>query len=708
MNITFGITPWLLIPAVLLAVFFTYWTYLRSRPLLPMGKRLPLMVLRFFTLTILLTLLFEPVLRMIQKLPQTPVLAVLVDNSKSAGLRIEEMKRALGGLKWDGLDAKIKPYSFDASPKPASDATFNGLKYDGDRTDIAKALGRIREDLGDDLLGGVVLLSDGQYNTGRNPLFVAERFPVPIHTLAVGDTTRQRDVQIRRVVANEYAYLNTLVPIQVGVRANGYDGQTATVTVSDGGKVLVSGTVTLQPNQEVTANLNFQPIQTGLRRLTASVTRFDGELTHQNNVSVTTVQVLDSKMRVLLIGGVANPDLSALQQTLLSDPNLEVTQLVQKAPGQWYSGSMPDQLTGYDALILHGYPGPGALVTDVQRVAAAANAGKPLFFFMGQQTNLNMLRDVLGDVLPAKPSVVRNSFVEAGFAPSGAGSLHPVLEIEEPKSDQWNQLPPLLFNQSRWQLAPEARVLAYPQIGGTTLPDPLLVVRSRGKIRSAALLGAGLFRWRSLPQDLDFLKNFLPSLTNNTLRWTSSRQDDRPIRVRATRSLYGGGESVQFTGQVYDESLNPVDRALVQVSVTGPDGREIPVTLNGLGGGRYFADIGTLPEGSYTFSAEAKLGEQTLGTDAGSFAVSALSLEYQETTANASLMRAMAQRSGGLFMPANDAGRFVDELLKSGKLKPVYAERNTEIEPWTLGWLLALLVSLLTVEWFLRKRNGLL
>jgi hypothetical protein len=497
-----------------------------------------------------------------------------------------------------------------------------------------KALNRVREDLGDQNLGGVMVISDGQYNTGRNPSFLAERFPVPIHTIAVGDTTKQRDVQVRRAVTNEVAYINTELPVQVGIRAHGFDGQQANVTLSDGGRTIASTSVRLDGSNETTANLLFRPTQTGLRKLTATVSQLSGELTYSNNSTTITVRVLDNKLKVLLLGGVPNPDLSAMQQVLGSDPTLQVTTFVQKAPNQYYEGALPSSLSNFDLLILSGFPGPGTSQADVQKVAEAAKVGKAVFFMIGQQTNLNLVRDVLGDVLPVKPTVVRNSVTEASFFPSSSGAIHPVLEISDPKPEDWKLLPPLYFNQSRWELAGDARILASPQVNGVVLPDPLLVVRTRGRIRSAALLGSGIFRWRSLPADLASLTHFLPSITSNTLRWVTSAQDDRPVRIRSTRTLFGGAESVQFVGQIYDENLNPVDRANVEVKVNLANGETKTASLNPLGNGRYFADIGVLAEGSYTYTASASANGASLGTDGGSFAVGALTLEFQDTNAN--------------------------------------------------------------------------
>ena len=93
--------------------------------------------------------------------------------------------------------------------------------------------------------------------------------------------------------------------------------------------------------------------------------------------------------------------------------------------------------------------------------------------------------------------------------------------------------------------------------------------------------------------------------------------------------------------------LNYFDDADVRVTVRLPDGDETPYTMRPLGNGRYALDAGSLPPGDYRFTATASRAGSDLGTDAGAFAVGALTLEFRETTADASLMRQLARRSGG-------------------------------------------------------------
>src|SRR5690606_40966726 len=132
----------------------------------------------------------------------------------------------------------------------------------------------------------------------------------------------------------------------------------------------------------------------------------------------------------------------------------------------------------------------------------------------------------------------------------------------------------------------DARVLATVRRGGVALDAPLVAVRASGGLRTAALLGAGSWRWANLPADLDDLGAFYPGLVDNLLRWVTAREDRRPVRVRPTRSLFGEREAVTFSGQVYDERLEPVDDADVRVTVTAPDETQTPLTMRPLGNGQ--------------------------------------------------------------------------------------------------------------------------
>jgi hypothetical protein len=417
------------------------------------------------------------------------------------------------------------------------------------------------------------------------------------------------------------------------------------------------------------------------------------------------VRVLDTRRRVLLVAGAPSPDLTALRTALEADPQVELTVRTQRAPGQFYEGPLPADLDRHDVAVLVGFPGPAPGEAATVLAEAVAD-GLPALFVLAAQTDLAALGRLFGDVLPAVPAVVRPGVDEAGFVVTPAGSTHPVLQVPGVPAGALERLPPLLYSESRWTPAPDARVLATVRRGGVALDAPLLAVRAGGGSRTAALLGAGSWRWANLPADLGDLDAFYDGLVDNLLRWVTAREDRRPVRVRPTRALFGEREPVTFNGQVYDESLEPVDGADVRVTVTAPDGTQTPLLMRPLGNGRYALDAGVLPAGSYTYTAVAEAPGQRLGDDRGAFAVGALALEFREPGADAALMRQLAARSGGRVVPVSEVPELPARLAAEGRLtgRPVSEERETPL--LHLPFLLGLVVACLTAEWFVRKRSG--
>lgn len=122
-------------------------------------------------------------------------------------------------------------------------------------------------------------------------------------------------------------------------------------------------------------------------------------------------------------------------------------------------------------------------------------------------------------------------------------------------------------------------------------------------------------------------------------------------------------------------------------------------------GNTYQLDAGALPQGNYTYVASTNLGDKKY-TANGAFYVNAVITEYQQTTANHQLLNTMAQRTEGkMYMPTNLLN-IVDDLEKSGQVKTITYEDRRYEEMINLKWIFAIILVLLTAEWFFRKRNG--
>lgn len=668
-------------------------------------KRVVLPALRFAALFLVLLLLVEPAWRTITRSDEPALLALLVDDSLS--LRVggdrtpaAQVRAALADID----DDAVQFYRFSAEARPSS---ADSLGFRGPRTDISEALARIESDFAGRNLRGVVLVSDGRVTDGRNPIYPAERFPVPIHTAVAGDSLSSRDVRLVRAVTNDVASAGSILPVSVAVRATGYGGQRTRVVLTEGSATLATEPVTLPADGgEATVELSFVPRAPGVHRYTVRAVPMAGEATTRNNAESFTVRVVDDRRRVLLVGAGPSPDFAAARAALEADASLDVTVRTQRSPGAYYEGALPPTLAIFDLAMLVGWPGQAATEADARRLGAAARSGLPVVFLLGRQTDLSRLSATLGDVLPASPTVLRTQLVEAGLSVDPEAADHPVLSGLGIAPNRLEALPPLSVSTARWALQPGARVLAGVRRGGADLGTPLLAVRQSGALRSAMILGTGTWRWRTLPDDLADLRPTYGALLGGLARWTSATRDRRPVRVRADRRVFDENERVTFSGQVYGENLTPVADARIALTVTGPGGRRVQAPMRPIGNGRYVADIGAQPPGAYRFSAVADLDGARLGSDAGTFAVGETAAEYRAPGADPGLMQQVALRSGGRVVPLDSLGAFVRELRADGVLDARELTREDDLPLLHLTWLLGLAVALLTAEWVLRKRSG--
>jgi hypothetical protein len=202
------------------------------------------------------------------------------------------------------------------------------------------------------------------------------------------------------------------------------------------------------------------------------------------------------------------------------------------------------------------------------------------------------------------------------------------------------------------------------------------------------------------------IPNVLSSFIDQSLQWLGASEKEKTIKIRSVKKFYAAGETVEFTGQVYDASLNPVDNASVHITITG-NGTKRELSLASSGSGLYSGSIAGLKEGDYYYSGIAQ-ASNAKGSDNGRFTIGAESIEYQQLQMNASLLHAMADRSGGKFYTVDNVKNFINDIKKNPRFAIISTVEKSEIPLWNMVWLLTAALCAFAIEWFLRKRNGLL
>jgi hypothetical protein len=725
---TFGITGnwWLLVLLLLGAAGLAMRAYIRPVPPLPRLVQAILVFLRWTALSLLIFALFEPVLSLIRASVQQPRLAILWDKSLSMSLRdgsvdrAQAVKQALQAAAPEklGTDAlEILPFSGTVLQGFGTMEQADTVKADGQSTDIARAL-RVAGELEESrTVQAALLITDGASNTGANPFYEIEGFGRPVYVIAIGDSAEPRDIGIQSLITNELCYLGTTVPITLNIKAAGYPENTELkLSLMDDGSLVEEQKIRIYPGQQAyTATFSWQPSQReGMHRLTARLQGMEGELTQKNNEITEFVRVLKNKRRIALLAGSPNPDISFLRGIIEQMSETELRTFIQKQGSEYYDPAPTEaELQQCESIILMGFPISSTPAAIIQMIEKELARGKPLLFIAGINTDYQKLKP-LEKYLPFSVISSRPQEFLASADLRPAGLSNPVMKINGTDQDKeiWNQLPPLFRTETFVKMRPEAEILASLRVNNAPLNEPLIAsVSFQGK-KTVAVLGYGLYRWKLLGQAADQVhgKNtpdVLSSFFRQSFQWLAASDQEKLVRIRSSKRNYANGEKVEFIAQVYDAGLSPIDNAIINVQVNGA-AQPRTVVLQPTGNGVYTAQMAGLPEGEYYYTGTAKVQDRIYGQESGRFTIGASALEYQNLRMNATLLRTLAIQSGGKFYTPATAAAFLEDLRRNPRFVSASISSRNDLALWNLPWLLGAALFCFSLEWFLRKRAGMI
>jgi hypothetical protein len=714
-TLSFAESVLLLLLLIAIAVLFAIWVYRHTVPEITRARRIMLIALRSAAIAVLLFLLFEPVLNLQRNQVLPPRVAVLLDDSKSitvedAGTsRDASMREFVSSSAWRNLagDGERSAWLFGGKAWPMQSVTADSLTFSRAETDIGHALQRVYDAEVQRNLRSVVLVTDGVFTAGKNPIYAAQAMGVPVHVVAVGDSTEKRDVLVNRVMANSIAYLESTLPVDVTIRSAGFEGGQTRVRLLEDGRELAVEPLALQPGaNEYPFTFQYTPEEVGMRRLTVRVDPLEGELTTRNNSMDVFVNVLDSRIDVVIVASAPSPDVALLQRELKKDRNIEATLYSQRSGGNWYDGS-PSAATFLDAdvVMLVGFPSSRGDVPVLRQIAEAMEKNAvPLFLLPSRTTDFGSLRQGLGDMLPYEVIQSRPNEIEVFFERNEQARLHPVIATGIP-SEVWSRLPPLFKTESSFRTLAGAEILGTMRLDNISFNEPLLLLRRLGRSKVLAWTAYGLWRWELAP---DVLNGEVPGrLLSNAVRWLTTRDDQKRVRITPAKEFFDSGEEIELFAQVYNESYEAVDNAAVTVAVTH-EGETRELMLSPLGAGRYSGKLDVTDEGDYSFNGTAELDGQELGNDDGRFVVGELNIEFQDTRMNNVLLRQIAAATGGRYFTIDDVSGLPAAVSEHPAFSSTDRVIKSDIQLWNIVWLLALAVLLFAIEWYLRKQAGML
>lgn len=429
----FFVQPWPAAAAVLFGLAAVAWVlvfYLRDGTRPSWLLKGPMAALRLAAVALLVTILWQPMLRSYRTEVTPSIVALLIDESRSMGLRDRwqdarrraEWVRALGdpdaprATRMEALDRllnrndsallrsllathAVRVYRFGDTvreaelgsaadrPKPAG-APAESLPLrpgtpTAEQTRLGDAIDTVLQDTAGQPLAAIVLLSDGGHNVGEDPTHAARRaadLKVPIHTVGFGDPTPARDVALTSLLTDEVVRKGDEVIVSVGLRNRGFEGRSVPLTLKLGDRVLRQATVRLgRPGERQEINLSFTPDSAGAKTLVVSVGALPGELSLTNNRKSWPVRVVDKKLKILYVEGRPRWEFRYLKNAILRDRTTIFACLLADAdPSLGGEGNRPiygfprdkKALFEYDILILGDVPRDFFTAVDLKNIRA--------------------------------------------------------------------------------------------------------------------------------------------------------------------------------------------------------------------------------------------------------------------------------------------------------------------------------------------------
>jgi hypothetical protein len=691
-SLTTAYSLWLVVPCLLLGAISGWFLYRRAREQQGWGPGLVrlLAVLRGLLIAALAFFLLEPMVRIFVREVHKPVVVLAHDGSSSVaaagdtvalreGYRkaLEELQARLG----DQYD--VRALTYGASVREGLDFAQTDVQ-----TDIDQLLRTVHDRFAGPDLGAVILDGDGIYNRGRDPQLAAEKLGVPVFTIALGDTTVRPDLVLRNVDHNRITYLGNEFPMQVRVEARHMMGKTTRLSVTHEGKEVTGKDIMINADPLlIEVPFSIKADKPGTQRYTVSLRSTEGERSRENNEQVIYIDVLDDRQKVLILALAPHPDVAAIHESLtaLEGYSAEV------AMAAAFTGK-PEE---YDLIVLHQLPSGYAAVQPVLQRIVEKNI--PTWTIVGQNTAFDQLND-LGNGVEVSGGQRTTNDAQAAVDP--AFSLF-VFEPDDARA--FERFPPLQVPIGSYEISRGASALMLQKVGVVRTPYPLLAVQHQGERHAAILCGEGLWRWRLADQQLFQSHAHFDKLVHKLVAYLALKQDKSRFRVKHP-PVFSQNEPVLIDAELYNASYEPVNTSDATITLKNEEGDDLAYAFSPIGKG-YRLDAGVLPPGRYTYTAATTL-DGTRFTAKGEFLVKPMVAEQLSMVADHALLASMAARTQGLFVHANELDRITENIEKRGTIAARSYAHASFSDLIGLRWLFFVLLTLLVLEWALRRRNG--
>ena len=658
------------------------------------GKALTtlLFILRTVAVGLLVLLLFNPFIKKKSTKTEAATVVIAQDNSNSLILTKDSVfyKEKYPFLLDSVITELEKNFIVDKYLFGNEVKDFTSIDYKDYYTDFHGILENIKKNYYKKNVGAVVLLSDGICNKSHLPEQNIESYSFPIYTITLGDTVSYPDFYIKDVFYNKTSPSNTIMPIRIVANANNCRNKQMLIKVLVNNEVVKESEVTVNSNHfSKTFDINLDSEDEGIKQIDIQIKSIENELTTNNNNKRFFIEVIDKQYKVLFYAKSAHPDLGCLKN-ILGD-HFEITNI-------FADDKIPD-LKDYDIIFLHQIPYYGMNNYENLKEMLKENKNTPVFHIIGESTDFNAFNDLQTSMKISKGAV--NSILD--IKPHYNQNFG-LFNIDNEVIEATNTYPPLSLPHLEFSFNSNHDMLLQMSINDILTQAPLLSFTTDNEGRKCAyLLGTGIWKWKLYNYYKENKHDNFEQLFTKSVKYLLTEKDKELIINH--KENYFNNEPIILNADLRNPSQELTVEPDLAIKIVNKHNKDIYEYNFSKKEKSYYLNINNLPEGIYNFTAFAKHGGKVYSEN-GNFSVINIGAEAQELVADARRMQLLASLTEGKNFDINGLWQIVETLENDDRITSILREETNYKDLINMKSIFFVILSLISIEWFLRKMFG--
>jgi uncharacterized membrane protein len=710
-----------------------------------------LLALRVTFIVGLLLLWLQPAIQLQKVLYKKSHVLILVDDSQSMALAAGDggVTRAIQAADFFSKNADwlatlgeqhhLHAFYFGDRPRSAPLGAL-AQAYDPTATasSIPNAITQAMAGFNPGDVSGLVLVSDGVNNPPDEPvpslseaIKVLKDNEVQVLALAAGSRGDVRDLAIADVRYDGFAFVHNKISIEVSVSSRGYPERAVQVNLDQDGRALGAQQTTLPQDGQATVSFSFTPDRVGRYVYTVAIPPSPDDAFLENNTKRFVIDVIRDKIRVLHVCGHPDYDQQLLRRFLKNNPNVDLISFfilrtnadLQFVPDHELSlipfpteELFAKQIHTFDLVIFQNFTYRGyemeQFLPNIRRFVEQGGAfmviGGDVSYALGGYDQTAIEPILPFEIVPADPAAVAQPFVPVV---TEEGLRHPIMRLApgvEANTARWAKTPDLLGLNLGLVPYPDSVVLAeHPSLTLRGRPVPVIAARRVKEGRVLAMAIDSSWRWHMADIAAGGTGEMYHTFYSNAIRWLIKDPDLKHLTLRADRDHALPGGELRLDIRLTDEDFQPKGNAELSLRVLGPDGA--PLLERGITTDDDGAAIESImlpkQEGMVRIEVSSPPGADSLPKrDEILVFVTAQSKEFDEVDVDHESLERLAVGTGGkmLDLPVKMSGESPFARTQTARIG-----QKRDVPIWDKWGVLAVLVLVISLEWWWRKRRRL-